>query len=104
MINRSAVGGWQKIRMATLKIKLKIVHIFHYIIGHPFFSISKHSWHLEHIFSHQDFKNLFFRGLLIRLDNASFVTMTTSFYPIPHGLGALETSCGAVGCCQILLE
>jgi len=30
--------------------------------------------------------------------------MTTSFYPIPHGLGELVTGCGAVGRCPILSE
>jgi len=55
MVNRSAVGGWQTIRMDTLQNTLKIMHISHYIIGHAFFSISKHWWHLEHIFSPQDF-------------------------------------------------
>jgi len=50
------------------------------------------------------FYKLFFRGLLIRLDNASFVTMTTWFYPSPQSLGVLVTGCGPVGRCPILSE
>jgi len=52
------------------EIRTKIMIISHCIIRHAIFSISKHWWHFEQIFSAQDFYKLFFRGLLTRLDNA----------------------------------